>query len=264
MRVFLNFNSMIEHPVTTIIISSNETLPAVNDIRRGIWLFMAPLGESPKENKVMSKAERLLAPDELQRANAFVLPVLRMNYVLGRALLRILLTRYGVGTCAQAIRFYYNIHGKPFIEGKYTDDMLPHFSVSHTDHRILVAITHETTPGVDIERVLRHRTTAGVARMCFSKNEFELYNEYQKPTWFFYRLWSRKEAWLKSVGIGLVDDLPSLEVLEEEPIYRGMPTGYTCQSLLLEENCAAALSYPVRGVQLPIMLCRLDSMLLLF
>ncbi|AXK33551.1 4-phosphopantetheinyl transferase [Streptomyces armeniacus] len=77
------------------------------------------------------------------------------------------------------------------------------FSLSHTPHRVAVAMARRTPLGVDVERV-RDRAAATVAR-TLSEREYATLNA--RPAHCragdFARYWARKEAALKATGDGL-------------------------------------------------------------
>ena len=88
----------------------------------------------------------------------------------------------------------YNEYGKPFIAGG------PEFSISHCKNGIAVAT--DTQPiGIDIESI-RHADEALVARTMNDEERKRIHSDAD-----FIRLWTRKEAYLKYLGTGIIDDL---------------------------------------------------------
>lgn len=79
------------------------------------------------------------------------------------------------------------------------------FSLSHTPHRVAVAVARRTPLGVDVERV-RDRAPATVARAL---TESEYATLAARPAHHragdFTRYWTRKEAALKATGDGLAE-----------------------------------------------------------
>jgi len=109
-------------------------------------------------------------------------------------------------------------HGKPFLET--IGDSANHdirFNLSHSGEWALVALTNGAEVGVDIERREVNRPTPALAKYAFSVIEFEQWSaldEEEKPG-AFYRLWTRKEAYIKLLGKGLHLDLKSFDISHE-------------------------------------------------
>ena len=88
----------------------------------------------------------------------------------------------------------YNEYGKPYVEGG------PEFSISHCKHGIAVAVD-ERPIGIDIESI-RHAEESLIARTMNEEERKRIHSDAD-----FIRLWTQKEAYLKYVGTGIVDDL---------------------------------------------------------
>lgn len=220
--------------------SVRTSLPKAAELASGIWLFTAPLGEGLPERAVLQRAEKLLSSIEVAKADSFAFPTLRDNYVFSHAFLRLLLAEFISNRPPEAICFRYNAYGKPYLADEYSGLQ---FSMSHSNTSVLVALARADALGADIEPFSSERDNVGVAEMCFSHAELADLQVASCPDRLFYHIWTRKEAWLKAVGTGLVDDLDALEVISDEPIYRQKPTGYSCVSLALVPDHAVALSF---------------------
>lgn len=88
----------------------------------------------------------------------------------------------------------YNEYGKPYISGG------PEFSISHCKHGIAVAVD-ERPIGIDIESI-RKADEALVERTMNEAEREQIHSDAD-----FIRLWTQKEAYLKYVGTGIVNDL---------------------------------------------------------
>ncbi|WP_192456341.1 4'-phosphopantetheinyl transferase family protein [Musicola keenii] len=102
----------------------------------------------------------------------------------------------------QALRFERNAHGKPFL----VDYPAIQFNVSHTRTALAFAIAMHHPVGVDVERCVGNPTgKRAVAARFFHPNETHwlasLSDEAFLPA--FIRLWTRKEAYIKALGLGL-------------------------------------------------------------
>ena len=99
--------------------------------------------------------------------------------------------------------FSYNEYGKPFIPDG------PYFSISHCKEAIAVCIDDEPV-GVDIES-LRSADRSLVER-TMNADEQRRIAESDAPQCQFIALWTRKEAYLKYKGTGIIDDLHNVLV----------------------------------------------------
>ena len=92
----------------------------------------------------------------------------------------------------------YNEYGKPFVASG------PQFSLSHCKHGIAVAV--DTKPiGIDIESV-RLADSALIERTMNAREQAQIAAA-ERPEEAFTRLWTQKEAYLKYLGTGIIDDL---------------------------------------------------------
>jgi 4'-phosphopantetheinyl transferase len=106
---------------------------------------------------------------------------------------------------AERVVFSYSATGKPSVEGL-------EFNVSHSGAVILIA-THRHCIGVDVES-LDQTIDMDVGRLCFTERERALLSTSVSPTREFFRLWTRKEAWVKAVGSGLSFPLLDVDVAD--------------------------------------------------
>jgi len=145
-------------------------------------------------------ADGVLAPDERQRADRFRTPELRRRFVVARALLRQLLAAYAA-VDASALRIAYGANGKPCL----ADAPDLRFNVSHAGDAAMYAIASGREVGIDIEATVRTVDADGVGRHAFSPRECEalaaLAPDARRDA--FFRIWTRKEAYVKARGEGL-------------------------------------------------------------
>ena len=94
-----------------------------------------------------------------------------------------------------------NEFGKPYLENNEL-----FFNVSHTNDYVLFAISKDEI-GVDVEDLNRYKNNKSKldrikSRIC---NSFDF--EEEKKGSSIIRIWTIKEAFLKCIGLGLVDDI---------------------------------------------------------
>jgi len=124
--------------------------------------------------------EELLCAEERARAVRIVRDRIRARWGRSRAILRVLLGRY-LDADPRALRFVLGPHGKPALQGKALARTDLRFNLSHSGPLMLVAVSIGREVGVDIELVrVRDRYPAD-----------------------FLRAWTRHEARVKCLGVGL-------------------------------------------------------------
>jgi 4'-phosphopantetheinyl transferase len=155
---------------------------------------------------------RTLSPEELDRAARFHARHDKDRFVARRGLLRELL-----GQQAQAapgcLVFSSGPFGKPALTTPAGDRPL-HFSVAHSDTMAVFAMSCEGELGVDIERVRElPDLPALISTICSDREqeEWPRVPEDQRLQAFF-NIWTRKEAFLKGIGLGLSKPPREIEV----------------------------------------------------
>ena len=110
--------------------------------------------------------------------------------------------------------FVYNEHGKPFMQDANTGKTIEgvDFSISHCKQGIAVVL--DSMPvGVDIESFRQY--SESLLRKTMNESEISKILNSANPSIEFIRLWTQKEALLKMLGTGIVDELP--DVLNQLP-----------------------------------------------
>ena len=94
--------------------------------------------------------------------------------------------------------FIYNEHGAPSLPGG------PYFSLSHSKRGIAVAISDEPI-GIDIEAI--RPLSEGLVQRAMNPQEQAQIAAAANPEQEFIRLWTRKEAYVKMQGTGIISDM---------------------------------------------------------
>jgi 4'-phosphopantetheinyl transferase len=155
---------------------------------------------------------RILSHNELDRAARFHFDEHRTRYIVAHGCLRQLLSRY-LSIPASSIEFGLGTNGKPSLAGEAAGTGLQ-FNLAHSADLSLTAVVTGSQVGVDVEQVRILPDANELVQRFFSKREaaeFAGMTEAQKPLGFF-RLWTRKEAWLKATGDGIAHLLDKVEV----------------------------------------------------
>jgi 4'-phosphopantetheinyl transferase len=118
----------------------------------------------------------------------------RRRYVAGHAALRRILARY-TGIPADSLPFAKGEHGKPYLPGSRL-----RFNMSDSGTVALYAVTLDTEVGVDVERIREMDAAASIAARFLPAAEAEAV---RADPMSFFRVWTRREAYLKCIGVGL-------------------------------------------------------------
>jgi 4'-phosphopantetheinyl transferase len=140
----------------------------------------------------------LLTPDERERADRYKVSRARVQFLIGRGLLRTILgVRLGIDP--GSVVFDYTGSGKPILpSGQWQ------FNVSHTDGFAIIAIG-QVPVGVDVERVRALANPDGLVGRFFSAAERSQYAALAADDRRagFFRGWTSKEALLKAAGLSV-------------------------------------------------------------
>lgn len=145
----------------------------------------------------------LMSADEHERMARFVFDKDRRAFLLTRALVRTMLSRYAAIPPA-AWTFKANAHGRPEILDRPPGVPDLRFNISHTNGLIGCAVTIGREVGIDVEHIGRH-LTHDVAGRHFAPSEvaeLRALPAEQQPTVFF-DYWTLKESYIKARGFGL-------------------------------------------------------------
>jgi len=180
------------------------------------------LGLSP----ACSSAElQLLSAEERQRYAAFRYEKLRGHFATAHATLRQVLSAY-LGVAAAELRFKRGRFGKPELSPEQANGVQS--NLSHSGDMALIAVSRLTPVGVDVEEVHDLSDRDALVQRFFSPREAQSFLELEEAQRLeaFYRLWTRKEAWLKATGEGISHLLNRVEVSflpAEPPEFRCLP-----------------------------------------
>jgi len=133
------------------------------------------------------------------------------HFIAGRALLRHRLSAATANTVQPAEwQFVHGAHGKPAVKSG-----LPqlHFSISHSDGLIAVAISPVSQLGIDLELVTGARDSSPTVDQLTHREQAWLHQHGEADRWpAFLRLWTAKEAVSKATGLGCGLDFHDIEI----------------------------------------------------
>jgi 4'-phosphopantetheinyl transferase len=162
----------------------------------------------------------MLSVEEQTRSDAFHAEGHRRDYIVAHAALRNVLGKLLSADPASVL----------FAEGSFTQSGAPgpaegrvkptlqardlRFNLSHTQGMALIAVGEGREVGVDVERIRPMDDLEEVARSVMSAEESEQWTRIPESdrSRAFYRLWTRKESYLKAIGLGLYRNLQDVTV----------------------------------------------------
>lgn len=174
-----------------------------------VHVWAHPLDADPERRATLA---RLLTPDEHRRASQYRTDVLRARFAVGRAVLRQILGRY-LHRAPADLRFAYDEHRKPTLAPDTHADAV-HFNVTHAGGLALYAVSRSRPVGVDVEEMVPFPDMPSVASSVFSMAELQTLAGRTPDDLSddFFSTWTRKEAYLKAKGTGLLAPLDRFDV----------------------------------------------------
>lgn len=163
----------------------------------------------------------LMNEEKQKKVNRFRFDDDKKRTVAGEMLARKVISEW-CNISAEEITFGKNEHGKPFVENFSVE-----FNISHSGD-FVVCVIDDKPIGIDIEQI--RPVNLKIAKRIYTKDEIlYLFGFNPSEEAFdtkpddetlirFFKLWTAKEAYLKCIGTGIVDNLNTLSV-EHENIY---------------------------------------------
>jgi 4'-phosphopantetheinyl transferase len=158
--------------------------------------------------------EQVLTAEERNRARRFLREESGRSFAVGRAALRSILAGY-LEIPPADVPIENAPNGKPQLTGSIVSDL--RFNLAHSGELALIAITRSGEIGVDVERLRPVDHWHEIASRYFHATDTATIgaDAAQTPVNFF-RCWTRKEAVLKAIGIGIIFPLDLFQVPLEE------------------------------------------------
>lgn len=163
-------------------------------------VWRASLAQDPA---TIAQLAALLAADERRRADRYLRAVDRDHFIVARGVLRKILAAYLPISPADLV-FAYNQYGRPRISAEQNGRNL-NFNLSHSHELALYALTIGRGVGIDVEYMREDFATLEIAEHFFAKSEVtglaSLPADQQVQA--FFNCWSRKESYIKALGLGV-------------------------------------------------------------
>jgi len=124
-------------------------------------------------------------------------------------------------------------NGKPFLKKG------PFFNISHSGNYVVVAFNQSAEIGIDIE----HKIELDIEPLTFflHPTEIEFIKNATNKVEAFYYVWTRKEAYLKALGTGIIEGISHTSVLDD--ILINKETSWILKTLEIDSEYSATVCY---------------------
>lgn len=199
------------------------------------------------KNSMILRLKQFLAEDEIERVNKFYFEADRRRYIVSHAMARMVLARY-LGLTPSQLKITFGPNNKPLL---LNAPQPVFFNMSHSGNYALLATSLVHPVGIDIEEIKFDFDFHSIIGRYFNeKEQAVIYADKNNERDNFYKFWTRKEAILKTCGIGLINDLGKLDMSGKTSISpillkqyaQWFSTDFYVRSFSIDENYAAAIA----------------------
>ena len=181
---------------THLITTMQQEAPVI-----GLWLVHY---REIDDTSLVASLRQQLSTEEQQRGARFLNAEDRHRFLLTRATVRTVLSRYAP-VRPQDWSFTANEHGRPAIANRHPQAAGLCFNLSHTRGLIVLGVCRNLELGVDVENMRERTPSPGIAERFFAPQESatlaRLPQEMRHERFFAY--WTLKEAYIKARGRGM-------------------------------------------------------------
>ena len=165
-----------------------------------VWL----VDDEVADARLQAEYRQLLSPEERAQELRFYFPRDQRRYLVTRALVRTVLSRYLLIEPAD-LRFEKDHYGRPGIVNGGREHRGLCFNISHTQGLIAVGVTWHRELGVDVEHVRARPVSLEIAGRFFAGSEAAALamTPADRQQERFFEYWTFKESYVKARGAGL-------------------------------------------------------------
>ncbi len=193
------------------------------------------------------QAEHSISESEKARVARLVTPTLREQALASFWGRRLMLSRF-LKTEPSSIKFEHGPQGLPTISGSW--DRRPVFNLSHSGDWSALAFCWSDQPnfqlGIDLEQMDRQADRELLAPRYFHPREVQALEPSRFGATQFFQIWTAKEAYLKSLGVGLQKALDSFCVVPEN---RLLPKNLITATIVEELSHPSSQVYQLQLLQ---------------
>jgi len=154
------------------------------------------------DERLLAGYRELLDPQERAQQVRFYFERDRKRYLVTRALLRSVLSRYAAADPKEWV-FACNDYGRPEPANDAATAMGLTFNLSHTHSLIVLAVARHRAVGIDVENVRDRAASIDVADRYFAPAEVAALHTASDRQLRFFEYWTFKESYIKARGMGL-------------------------------------------------------------
>jgi 4'-phosphopantetheinyl transferase len=200
-------------------------------------------------------AEAFLSPEERLRYESFYFLKDKSLFLLGRYLLRSLLSHYDSSVKPHEWSFNTSKSGKPFLKLSEGTGRNIYFNLAHSEGIVVCGFSANLEIGVDVESTERRIDILDFAQNNFSREEIQFLEKlpHSDQKKYFFKIWTLKESYIKSRGMGLrapldqfsfkCDSSDHVSVRFSEQM-REISEDWNFELVLIEPKHQAAIAYP--------------------
>lgn len=156
-----------------------------------------------------AELESMLSAKDRDRAKRFLREEAGRSFATARAGLRTILGRY-LRLPPIEVPIDTAPNGKPHLAASVASDL--QFNLAHSGELALVAVTSSGEIGVDVERLRPVDHWPEISSRYFHAEEAAIIGDAAHTPANFFRCWTRKEAVLKAIGVGIIFPLDLFRV----------------------------------------------------
>jgi 4'-phosphopantetheinyl transferase len=206
-----------------------------------VWRIPLDAATAPDTNAIAELSER-----ERERSALFATDALRNRWLHAHVAMRRILARE-VDVAPALIAYEEGPGGKPHLASPASTGV--EHNLSDSGDLALLAVSRAGPVGVDVEYMRPQRELEAIARSHFAPEEQAALSALPDGERFaaFYRIWTRKEAFIKATGTGLAYGLARFAVTHTARdarltrVAEGPPTAWSLRALAVPAGYEAAL-----------------------
>ena len=211
-----NFSSPIPVHFSTAYLPILKNSFILNDNEIHIWFL-----EVEKIRNSSFDISLILPQCEIEKAKKFRTCAQQRLFYLSHGYLRLILSCY-LPCPPEKIKFKYGPYGKPYLQGSFgSSSKSVHFNMSHSHNAVFYGMTLRPEIGADLEYVQRDFEWGEIENLVFTHKERKkilLLPTKNAQLKEFYKIWTCKEAFLKTLGAGLNISPSSIETNYLSPL----------------------------------------------
>lgn len=175
-------------------------------------VWMGDLTEVSEDEIILLKNK--LSFDKVVKTDRFRSSKDRSRYILAHGMLQEIIKQY---TGEELVEIAFTKYKKPYLP-KYPNLS---FNMSHSGNLVLIAFRFDGIPvGVDVEYINSALDTNLIAESYYHEDEQKAVFDTKDPQLFF-KLWTRKEALLKAMEVGLTEEIKKINTLPADSGFSG-------------------------------------------